>query len=234
MERLMRAYARPPRLSAPFLLGGVITLAILVAACRRAPEVPVATGDCWNLLDPNNSAPANDNGAELRLFRAKAWSDNLDPGVARWVGGSRHENGPPSGVFHGLKTRERGCVHFRRGTDGRLDAHFLNASTATLPKFPGALKCDHETDHPADITPKWLPDPGNCRRLEATLEVQQGVVVAVVDGTPTATIAQMQAALQDSLVNRGWFTDPAKGLVDQLLLEGPWYPCDPRGCCRAW
>lgn len=229
----MRAYTRPPRLSAPLPLGGVITLAILLAACDRAPEVAVATGDCTVFLDPANTAPANDNGAELRLFRVKAWNDNLDPGVARWVGGSRHENGPPSAVFHGLKTGQQGCVHFRRGTDGRLDAHFLNLSTATLPKFPGALKCDHQTDHPANITPKWLSDPGTCRTLEATLEVQQGVVVAAVQGSP-ATIAQLQLVLLDSLNSHGWLSDPAKGLVDKLLLGGPWYPCDPRGCCRAW
>lgn len=225
-----------------FALG--LLLALGAIGCERrqgiAEDDAQRAADCYAFLEgPTHDADEGSAGnpTRLRLHRAKDWRDALVPGVGRWVGGGQHRAGPPSTVFRGLGNGRRGCVFYVRNRDGSADAYFHNVSAGSMDKFTGAVRCVHTGNpHPDDVPPKWLADPGDCTRLDATVDLggrSATVSVEPRDGRP-ASVEQLADSLQARLTGIGMDTTAARTALAPLLIFGPWYPCELNGCCRAW
>lgn len=213
--------AAPPPAAPTQAVGLASTVAASKSLCRQFWE-----GD----MDDNaaNSGTGGDVGnVELTLYPHEN-PDGIDLGVGDFVGGVENTNAStPSTEFPELKARHKGCIWFWK-TGSNKAAYFYHYNGGEPVKLAKAVYCRHIG---SSRRPFWGKIPTDCGLVSLSVN---GIDVEIdLAGAPLTTQA-LSSRLQQALVNKGMNSAEALAAVKAVVDEdGPWYPCDPNGCCRA-
>jgi len=202
--------------------------------------MPPPLPDCATFIatdmdrDPAHAGKAADKSSlSIVLHRNRNYeSINLDDGA--FVG--EMENTHPkkaNPAYPALKPGDKACIWFKRSSSGAYEASF-HLANGGQPIQLSALYCKHGSGRNPGKKPIWvaIPENGRCEEYRMTL----GAVTVTVQ--PPArepfTGESLFPRLKSELVKAGLTSAAADTAVDRAKAAGPWYPCEPFGCCRAF
>jgi len=228
--------------------GLALTVGALLFAAPRAAQFPDA-GDLASILDPawaesqcdkflkntgdkdpSNYATALDPAnQEHKVHRSKKWKQgDLQRGM--WIGAVYNDGASMSGFYKDLPAKTWGCIFFVRYPTGSDepdqiygDAAYLHiAGSGTTPKqLSRVLFCLEEVDHNLAVSPHIESWPKTCKKVKATF-VENGTITS-----RSVSVGRGRNLLSESDIKSGLqLPDDVPG--------GPWFPCEPAGCCRAY
>jgi hypothetical protein len=223
--------------------GGVLLLASRSPGERSHPvvgiDLPAVQTECEKFFANEADVPPDGVGEgyetatrKMVLYRNKKWQ-NLDLANGAMIGGIENtHSSEPSATYPRLGHKEKGCIFFRHGSTepgGKgNEAYFYPAKAGNRVKLNSAWYCRHDPVSNPSRKPIWTSMPGGmCETVMLTVS-DRSVTISARNLAP----ASLMKELEDGLVKAGLDSLSAQAAVRQGG-NGPWYPCDPNGCCRA-
>lgn len=231
-------------LGMPTANGGMAALVGVVALAGIGgrpvgPPSPALGNGCEDFIgrDADHSVytDVDDGGARLRLTR-RAVLTGASKG--KWVGAILRLDGPTgASATYGDFLAKQGdaiCFEFTRNSKDpyKSKAKLRRRKDAQNGKNDAPLSgiyCTTKDMNDATTAPQWIVIPAHCDTVHYTVRDTSDKVI-VVSVPLTGVRAADERTIGAALLNAGI---PA-AIIARVDTYGPWYPCEPYGCCRAY
>jgi hypothetical protein len=170
-------------------------------------------------------------GRVFKLTRNKNYKD-IQLAKGEFVGAVEDTTKDNSDTFPELKAGQKGCIWFwRRVTGTQIDqaAYFYHFDGGPPRELQYKLYCPHVSSSNPKRKPEWLPIPDDCPTAYMTV----GATTVLISRPAGLAWASAESAILSALTGAGMDPAIAAAAARWTVKSGPWYPCDPNGCCRA-